>query len=159
MQDEDLRTWIQAVDDLGELERFDGASWDLELAAISEIALRERRPPPALLFDHIVDYPPGFRVLNGLLNSPRRTALTLGLGADLDSRRLVQAWRQRLRTLEPIAPRLVERGPILENEQRAAAIDLWQFPTPKWHEEDGGRYLGTACAVMTRDPDTGWINS
>jgi 4-hydroxy-3-polyprenylbenzoate decarboxylase len=159
MQDEDLRTWIQAVDDLGELERFDGASWDLELAAISEIALRERRPPPALLFDHIVDYPSGFRVLNGLLNSPRRTALTLGLGADLDSRGLVQAWRQRLRSLEPIAPRLVERGPILENEQRTAAIDLWQFPTPKWHEEDGGRYLGTACAVMTRDPDTGWINS
>src|SRR5205085_812224 len=37
-------------------------------------------------------------------------------------------------------------------------IDLWKFPTPKWHEQDGGRYLGTGVCVITRDPDSDWIN-
>lgn len=32
------------------------------------------------------------------------------------------------------------------------------FPTPRWHDGDGGRYIGTACMVITRDPDTGWVN-
>jgi UbiD family decarboxylase len=29
---------------------------------------------------------------------------------------------------------------------------------PMWHPEDGGRYIGTGCAVVTRDPDDGWVN-
>ena len=28
----------------------------------------------------------------------------------------------------------------------------------KWHERDGGRYLGTLDAVITRGPDSGWVN-
>ena len=38
------------------------------------------------------------------------------------------------------------------------AIDVTMFPTPKWHEEDGGRYIGTGSFNVTRDPDEGWIN-
>ncbi len=26
------------------------------------------------------------------------------------------------------------------------------------HEKDGGRYIGTYCVVIMRDPDTGWVN-
>ncbi|MBM2832180.1 MAG: ubiD, partial [Dehalococcoidia bacterium] len=33
-----------------------------------------------------------------------------------------------------------------------------RFPTPKWHEKDGGRYIGTGHMVITRDPDTGEVN-
>ena len=29
---------------------------------------------------------------------------------------------------------------------------------PKWHEHDGGFYIGTGDMVIMRDPDTGWIN-
>jgi UbiD family decarboxylase len=32
------------------------------------------------------------------------------------------------------------------------------FPAPKWHEDDGGRYIGTECIVITRDPDSDWVN-
>ena len=38
------------------------------------------------------------------------------------------------------------------------ALDITTFPTPKWHEEDGGRYIGTGSFNVTRDPDDGWIN-
>ena len=32
------------------------------------------------------------------------------------------------------------------------------FPTPQWHELDGGRYIGTGCFNISRHPETGWIN-
>ena len=32
------------------------------------------------------------------------------------------------------------------------------FPTPKWHEHDGGRYIGTGDMVIIKDPDSGWVN-
>lgn len=49
-------------------------------------------------------------------------------------------------------------GPILENTLHGSEIDLDIFPTPKWHEEDGGRYIGTGDIVVTSDPDNGQIN-
>ena len=79
-----------------ELERLEGVDSDLELATITELVLRERRPPPAVLFDDIAGFPTGYRVLTGLSNTPRRTALTLRLPTDLDTRGLIQAWRARL---------------------------------------------------------------
>jgi 4-hydroxy-3-polyprenylbenzoate decarboxylase len=41
---------------------------------------------------------------------------------------------------------------------RDNAVDLLKLPVPVHHEDDGGRYVGTACGVVTRDPDTGRIN-
>ena len=32
------------------------------------------------------------------------------------------------------------------------------FLAPKWHEHDGGNYIGTGCVVMTKDPDSGRVN-
>jgi UbiD family decarboxylase len=40
-----------------------------------------------------------------------------------------------------------------------AIASIWSiFPTPKWHEHDGGRYIGTGDMVIIKDPDSGWIN-
>ena len=41
---------------------------------------------------------------------------------------------------------------------RGDDIDLFKIPAPKWHEHDGGYYIGTGCMVVMRHPDTGWIN-
>jgi 4-hydroxy-3-polyprenylbenzoate decarboxylase len=30
---------------------------------------------------------------------------------------------------------------------------------PQWHEKDGGRYVGTCDAVISHDPDSGYINA
>ena len=37
-------------------------------------------------------------------------------------------------------------------------IDVTKFPAPQWHSKDGGRYIGTGCYNIIRDPDEGWIN-
>ena len=157
----DLRSWLARVEQLGELQHVSGAHWDLEIGTISEINYR-RKPPAALLFDDIVGYPRGYRVLTGALSNARRMAIALGLDPDLDTAGLIQALRGKPLQWEMAAPRfepdVIKTGPILENVVQACDIDLTRFPAPRWHEHDGGRYIGTGVAVVTSDPDTGRIN-
>ena len=42
--------------------------------------------------------------------------------------------------------------------RKATQINLFDFPAPLLHEKDGGRYLGTGHLVITKDPDSDWIN-
>ena len=60
--------------------------------------------------------------------------------------------------MKPIPPRLVKDGPVHENVDTGDAIDLYKFPVPMFHDLDCGRYIGTACAVIQKDPDEGWVN-
>ena len=80
----DLRDWIARIEELGELQHVSGAHWNLEIGTISEINYR-RKPSAALLFDDIVGYPRGYRVLTGSLSNARRMAVTLGLDPNLDT--------------------------------------------------------------------------
>ena len=157
----DLRSWIERVEQLGELQHVPGAHWDLEIGAISEINYR-RKPPATLLFDDIVGYPRGHRVLTGTLCNPHRMAFTLGLDPQLDTAGLIQALSGKPLQWEKAAPQfepqVVTSGPVLENVVQGRDVDLTRFPAPKWHEHDGGRYIGTGVAVVTSDPDTGRIN-
>ena len=152
----DLRDLMAELQAQGELRQVDGADWDLEIGAITELmALRDG---PALLFDRIKGYPPGHRVLSNLINNPRRVALLMGLGHDVRGVELVRAIKERFRQIQLRDPSEVARAPWQAECQRGAEIDLLRLPVPRWHEHDGGRYLGTAVAVVTRDRDNGWVN-
>jgi 4-hydroxy-3-polyprenylbenzoate decarboxylase len=156
----DLRDWLENVDRSGELKIVRGATWDLEMGGLAEIVAREAKATaPALLFDDIPGFPRGHRALWGQLDSVRRLALTLGLDLKSpDKRECARACREKLNTMKLIEPRRVERGSVQENILRGEDIDLFQFPVPRHHEQDGGRYLGTAHSVITEDPDEGWVN-
>ncbi len=157
----DLRQWLQAAEALNELQIVKGADWNLEIGAISELNYR-RRPNKAQLFDEIMGHAQGFRVLTASMSSPRRMAMTFGLSSELDDQALVQALRGKPLEWEGSAhkfpPKLVDGGPIFEHVERGAAVDLFKFPAPIWHELDGGRYIGTGCAVVTQDLDSDWVN-
>lgn len=153
----DLREWLQRVEAMGELVTVRGADWNLEIAAITEIARGQSPLKPALLFDEIKGYPQGFRVLTGMMTTIRRLGLIMNVQAE-NERDFVRLWRERLKTQKAIPSRLVKDGPILENVLEGDQIDMWKFPTPLWHEQDGGRYIGTASVTITRDPDKGWVN-
>lgn len=154
----DLRPWLDAVEGMGQLERISGGHWDLEIGALTEIILGKLATPPALLFDNVPGYEPGRRVLASMLETVERTAITLNMSADLPAIPFIDALRAKLRELQPLAPRVVPYGPVLEQRQEGENVDLLKFPVPRWHEGDGGRYLGTAHLVVTRDPETGMEN-
>jgi len=153
----DLRGWLDQVTALGQLKQLDGAHWDLELGGVSE--LMHRRPnPQALLFDNIPGYPRGHRVLANMLGTMERLAVTTGSSPATTSLEYVRDWRHKVDKIPAIAPDRQTDGPVLENAREGDAVNLLEFPAPRWHADDGGRYIGTANLVVTRDPDSGWVN-
>jgi UbiD family decarboxylase len=157
----DLRPWLAEVEKLGELRHVDGADWNLELGAISELNVK-KSAPPALLFDQIKGYPRGFRVLTCSTSSPARLSLILRLPIQRNHSGLVAVLRGKPAQWQAAAKdfpfEVVKSGPVLENMQQGAEVDVNAFPSPLWHELDGGRYIGTGCSVVTRDFDSDWVN-
>jgi UbiD family decarboxylase len=158
MTEHSLRGWIEAVDSIGELTRVHGADAATEIGGLVDLS-QERMGNPAILFDAIRGYPAGHRLVANVITSYPRLALTLGLPPEFGPKELVAAWRKQLGDRPPQPAQLVERGPVLEHVDRGVSVDATRFPAPVWHEGDGGRYLGTGCIVVMRDPDTGWVNS
>ncbi|MBI4318729.1 MAG: UbiD family decarboxylase [Chloroflexi bacterium] len=154
----DFREWIELSRQLGEVKDVEGASADEDIGLATDL-LQHTENAPIAVFDSIPGYPKGYRVLVNIFGSLRRIALSLGLPVDASAQELVEEWRGRLRKLAPIPPLYVDDGPVLENLHTGEDVDVLKFPAPKWHEHDGGRYLGTGSMDITVDPDTGWVNS
>ena len=157
----DLRAFLAAVEEGGEVKHVAGAHWDRELGAVTEVLYREKvDKSPLLLFDDVPGYGAGKRCLYGMLGSPLRLALGLGIdpAQSGDRRTMLDTYRRRIKRQQPIPPRIVDDGPVMENVDSNGDVDLLKFPVPIHHEHDGGRYIGTACGVVTRDPDSGRIN-
>jgi UbiD family decarboxylase len=47
---------------------------------------------------------------------------------------------------------------VKEEIHHGDEVDLYQFPTPWWHEHDGGQFIATTAGLITRDPNTGNLN-
>ena len=103
----DLREWLERIEGMGELKRLNGAHWDQEIGAITDLARRRPRAP-ALLFDEIKDYPRGFRVLTNSLYSLSRVAVTARLPLGLSKIQYVDVWREKHISMKPILPLWVE---------------------------------------------------
>ena len=162
----DLRDWLREIDKRGKLKIIRGAHWDLEIGGITELMIK-KKGSPALLFDEIVDYPPGYRVAaNTVTHSseePVRLCIALGIKEEFTSTRelvykvkdLMPEWEAQCRKFPP---EWVKEGPVLEQVYRDDEVDMLKFPSPRWHEKDGGRYIGTGCAIITQDPETQQLN-
>jgi UbiD family decarboxylase len=147
----DLREFIRQAEAAGELERVQGADPYLEIGALYELSL-ENLYPPVLLFEAIKDCDPSFRILSNM-----RTAKFLVGKLDLEA---VQAFRRRPKGPPgaPIPPETVETGPVMDRVLLGDDVDVLKFPAPKWHEDDGGNYIGTECINIAKDPDSDWVN-
>lgn len=152
----DIRSFIAELEEIGQLRRIDGADWNIEIGAITECVADKEGP--ALLFDNVKDYPAGFRILTNVFRTHDRFALATGLPAKVTGLALLDQWRRKFRSLKPYPTVELKDGPVLENVDRGEDVDLLKFPAPLWHEEDGGRYIGTGCCVVTVDPETGASN-
>ena len=75
-----LRDWLEQVDKMGELLKVNGAHWDREMGAITQMLTEGGKgKAPAILFDEVPGYPKGYRTLYGQFSTIKRVALTLGL--------------------------------------------------------------------------------
>ncbi|MPY70124.1 MAG: UbiD family decarboxylase [Alphaproteobacteria bacterium] len=154
---DDLREWLAIADGLGELRSVDGANWQEEIGMAAEIVSHDE-DAPAVLFDNVPGCAPGFRVLVNVFGG-RRMRATLGFPGELTKAELSEALLDFGFAEERSLPvETVTTGPVLENVLTGADVDLSIFPTPQWHEGDGGRYIGTGCYNVSRHPDSGWIN-
>jgi UbiD family decarboxylase len=157
---QDLRDWLEQVERLGRLKKIPGASWNLEVGVLTDLNVKSRKW--TLLFDEIEDYPAGYRLLTGCLIDAARVALTLGMSPELNDLQLVEALRPVLDQVGSSIGQFpsieVSDAPFLKNRQEGSEVNIEAFPSMLWHEKDGGRYLGTVDAVVTRDPDSDWVN-
>ena len=152
----DLRDWIDQARKLGEVRDIEGATCEEEIGMATELLMR-LDPAPVALFDRIPGYPKGHRVLTNFF-SGKRMNMTLGFPSELSKVDISNELTKAFQEMKPIAYEFVEDGPILENVQMGDKVNVLSFPAPLWHENDGGRYIGTGTQVITQDPDDGWVN-
>ena len=153
----DMREWMARLEKEGELRRITAeVDWNREIGAIARRVLEKKWP--ALLFENIKGYTTGRcgKVFVSGLGTRSRLALALGLPRDATNRELVQHAMKKNR--ETIAPVIVGTGAVKGVIIRGEAIDQTEFPVPKWHYLEGGRYIHTFSGIVTRDPDTRVMN-
>lgn len=153
---DDLRSWIDQARKLGEVRDVAGATWEEEIGMATEL-LHLSDSAPAVLFDKIPGYPKGYRVLTNFFGG-KRMNMTLGFPTELSRVELSNEFNKAFQEAKLMTYEFVKDGPILENVQRGDKVNVLSFPVPFWHENDGGRYIGTGSYDITQDPDEGWVN-
>jgi 4-hydroxy-3-polyprenylbenzoate decarboxylase len=155
----DLRGWLDLIEREGNLKRI-GAQVDPneELAAVTFLASRQP-DSPALLFENLVGDTTRARILTNMLGaSKERYALAVGLDPQLSVAEMIAATRTIMtRTIKPVhIPK--EAAPVNEVIVTGDAIDLRQYPVPKFWPGDGGQFIGTGDITFTASPESGRIN-
>ena len=154
----DLRAWMHEIESINELHRIQGIPWDKDMGGLLEVILERSKHSPALLFEKIPNTRQDMRILCSQIDGIKRLALAMGNDPNLGTTEFIQAWRRKVRNFQPVEPEYVKDAPIFENRVEKG-IDLEAFPIPRWHELDGGRYIGTDDLVITQDPEEGWVNA
>lgn len=159
----DLRLYIEALRDLGEIQEIDApVSLDLELGAIIRRCSETGAPAP--LFNTFSDHPGGFRILGapgGTSAQPgielARVAVALELPPTTRGLAIVETIAASLEK-PAVDPAIVDGAPVFENTFSGDDVDLTALPVPLLHYGDGGRYLNTFGCIVARTPDGAWTN-
>src|ERR1044071_7014923 len=154
----DLRDYLERIERAGELKRITAEVDPIEeMSGIVYLAARGIGAP-AFLFERVKGYDTPV-LWNMWGSSVNRLATAIGVRTGLSHRGLVLAVRHPL--WGKIAPVVIdsEKAPVFTNTVTGDDIDVVQrFPVPKHWPLDGGRYVGTCDAVITRDPERGHLN-
>ncbi|HEU5464199.1 MAG TPA: UbiD family decarboxylase, partial [Candidatus Binatia bacterium] len=163
MQIDDLRDYLDVLDEHREVQRIGvEVDWNLEMGAITRRVYD--LGAPAALFENIKGYPTGFRALGAPLGTSRqrghglfaRTALAMHMSPSSSPQEIMATYLARKEKLIP--PTRIASGPCKENIDIGEAVNVFKFPIPLIHGGDGGRYIGTWHTVITKDPDSSWVN-
>lgn len=149
---QDLREFLSILKGAGQLHSISSeVNWDLEIGAIMRKVFDTQGL--AVLFEKVKGS--RFRMLSGILGTYGRYAMSIGSEPSLDA--IIK--KMALAAENPLAPIMVRTGSCQDHIERGDEIDLFKFPTPRWHRLDGGRYIGTLGLVICKDPQTGIRNT
>ena len=149
-----LRSWLETLEAHNQLRRIDvPVDWDEEIGAIARVNIALQGP--GLFFRNIRDYRDNDEHQVRHLRDRQQ-------GPDTPDARPAGGYRRQGQTVRhlkdayrnPVRPVTVDHGPCKENVLTGEAIDLEQFPAPRWHATDGGKFIDTFCGVITHDPAT-----
>ncbi len=153
----DLEIWLQKVEAMGELKRITAeVDPDLEAATITYLVGSEKSP--ALLFENIKGHP-GHRALYNMIGcNLSRFCLMIGEEPVDHPLKAVQILQKKLGRKMPPKEVVAESAICNQNIVNGDAVDIRMFPAQRMWPLDGGMYLGTGDAVITKDPESGRIN-
>lgn len=155
----DMREYLETLERNGLLCRVKKeVDKDWELSAVCRLTFTQIPPEkrPALMFERVKGF--DIPVVAGIIGGSRKiyaTALGLPTTANL-LEAIAQKWSTAIKN--PIAPKVVDRGPCKENILKGDEVNLLKLPVPVWTVgEDPGPYL-TSPFVISKDPETGIQN-
>jgi 2,5-furandicarboxylate decarboxylase 1 len=143
-KNQDMRSWIAALEAAGELIRIDKPVDPLTQMG----ALLYRSRDKALFFEKL---PHNWRSLGQAPANLRQAALAF----DTELETLVPRVADRMGRLIP--PTLVEDGPVKELKLGPGQFDLTELPVHVAGRRDAGAVIGSGL-VVSKDPDTGRRN-
>lgn len=151
----DLREFISRAEKAKEIQRIEEeVDWDLEAAAMLRRSYEQHLPAP--FFQKLKGYRAGYRMLGGVVASYKRAAIAMDLDPNISQKQITEEYLKRSKRL--IKPVMVSNGPCKENIHTDHQVDLFEFPVPRITPKDGGRYIGTFSLVISKDPDSDWVN-
>ena len=150
----DLRDFIAKCEKEGEFKRVKAeVDWNLELSHIAKLS--EEKGGPVLLFENVKGY--DTPVVTSIFTKTTRMAMVLGMPANSTIFEMSKKWVE-VTEKGGIPPKLVNSGPVMQNQKTGDEVDILSFPVPRYLPDDVGRFFGTAVSVITKDPETGFMN-
>src|SRR6202162_1008730 len=140
----DMRTWIEELDEAGELIRI-AKSVD-PLTQMGSLLYQSREK--ALLFEKL---PHGWRSLGQAPANIRHAALAFGATEETVVPLVAKRMGKR------IAPIMVSDAPVKQVKFKQGEFDLTTLPVHIAGQRDGGPVIGSGL-VVSRDPDSGQRN-
>ena len=154
---DNLRDFVRLLESRGELRRVSRlVDPFLEITEISQRLMRAQGP--ALLFENVKGHP-GHRALYNMIGcNLSRFCLMIGEKPVDHPLKAVQLLQQKMgRKMSPkevSADSAISSQNIVEGDD----IDIRIFPAQRMWPLDGGKYLGTGDAVVTKCPESGRVN-
>ena len=148
---DDLRSFLQALDDQGQLLKIsEEVNAEPDLAAAANATGRIGDGAPALWFDNIRGFTDA-RVAMNTIGSWQNHAISLGLPPNTPVKNQIDEFIRRWDKF-PVTPERRANPAWAENTVDGEAINLFDIlPLFRLNDGDGGFYLDKAC-VVSRDP-------
>ncbi|GAA4833834.1 non-oxidative hydroxyarylic acid decarboxylases subunit C [Saccharopolyspora rosea] len=149
---DDLRSYLQALDEEGQLLRItEEVAPEPDLGAAANAVSRLGEGAPALYFDNVTGFTDARIALNAH-GSWSNHAIAMGMPADSTTKEQVDEFIRRWEDF-PVAPERRENPPWADNSLEGDDVDLFRvLPLFRLNDGDGGFYLDKA-AVVSRDPE------